>query len=130
MALRAPYAILLGLLAGVLNIVPYVGLAITLVIGLLVSLTGPDPFITSLKIVAAIESVRILESSYIAPRIVGNRVGLHPVWVILSILIFAQQLGVLGLVIAVPMAATIKIFISIGVRSYRRKIWRRPQQKK
>jgi predicted PurR-regulated permease PerM len=129
LALRAPYAILLGLLAGALNIVPYVGLAITLFVGLLVGITGPDPILTCTKIILAIESVRILESSFIAPRIVGDRVGLHPVWVIFSILIFANQLGVLGLIIAVPLAATIKIFISIGVRSYRRKIWRRPMRK-
>lgn len=129
LAFRAPYAILLGLLAGALNIVPYVGLAITLFVGLLIALTGPDPILTSLKIIAAIEGVRILESSYIAPRIVGDRVGLHPVWVIFSILIFSNQLGVLGLVIAVPLAATIKIFVSIGIRSYRRKIWRRPLRK-
>jgi predicted PurR-regulated permease PerM len=129
LAFRAPYAIILGLMAGALNIVPYVGLAITLFVGLLVGLTGPDPIITCLKIIAAIEGVRILEGSFIAPRIVGDRVGLHPVWVIFSILIFAHQLGVLGLVIAVPLAATIKIFISIGIRSYRRKIWRRPIRK-
>jgi len=126
LAFRVPYAIILGLLAGALNIVPYVGLAITLFVGLLIGITGPDPVITCLKIIAAIEGVRILESSFIAPRIVGDRVGLHPVWVIFSILIFADLLGVLGLVIAVPVAATIKIFISIGIRSYRRKIWRRP----
>ncbi len=129
LALRAPYAILLGLLAGALNIVPYVGLAITLFVGLLVGITGPDPIITCAKIILAIEGVRILESSFIAPRIVGDRVGLHPVWVIFSILIFAHQLGVLGLIIAVPLAASIKIFISIGIRSYRRKIWRRPLRK-
>jgi predicted PurR-regulated permease PerM len=127
--LKVQYAILLGLMAGALNIVPYVGLGITLFFGLLIGLTGPAPMITSTKIIFAIESVRLLESSFIAPRIVGDRVGLHPVWVIFSILIFAHLLGVLGLVIAVPLAASLKIFISIGIRSYRRKLWRRPARK-
>ncbi len=119
------YALLLGILAGALNIVTYVGLAITLFVGMLVGITSPHPFITCAKIFVAIEGVRLIESSILAPRIVGDRVGLHPVWVIFSILIFAHFLGVVGLIIAVPVAATIKIFISAYMHTYRRKIWRR-----
>ncbi|MBN2355170.1 AI-2E family transporter [candidate division KSB1 bacterium] len=119
------YALLLGMLAGAMNIVPYVGLAITLFIGILIGITSPHPILTCVKIIIAIEGVRIVEGSLLAPRIVGDRVGLHPVWVIFSILIFAHFLGVVGLIIAVPVAATIKIFISVYMHTYRRKIWRR-----
>ena len=79
---RVEYALLIGIMAGALNIVPYVGLAITLFIGLITGIASPHPLMTCLKIILAVESVRVIESSVLAPRIVGNRVGLHPVWVI------------------------------------------------
>lgn len=123
--MKIDYALLLGILAGALNIVPYVGLAITLFVGILIGITSPHPFLTCVKIIIAVEGVRLIESSILAPRIVGDRVGLHPVWVIFSILIFAHFMGVVGLIIAVPVAATIKIFISAYMHNYRRKIWRR-----
>ncbi len=123
--LRVEYALLIGIMAGALNIVPYVGLAITLFVGILTAIASPGPMVTCLKIILAVESVRILENSVLSPRIVGNRVGLHPVWVIFSILIFAHFLGFVGLILAVPLAASLKIFISVGIHSYRRKIWRR-----
>ncbi len=122
---RVEYALLIGIMAGALNIIPYVGLAITLFVGLLTAIASPDPLMTSLKIIVAVESIRILENSLLSPRIVGNRVGLHPVWVIFSILICAHFLGFVGLVLAVPLAASLKIFVSVGMHSYRRKIWRR-----
>ncbi len=122
---RVEYALLIGIMAGALNIVPYVGLAITLFIGLLIGIASPHPLTTCLKIVVAVETIRVVESSVLAPRIVGDRVGLHPVWVMFSILIFAHFLGIVGLIIAVPLAASLKIFISVWMHSYRRKIWRR-----
>ncbi|HNS73042.1 MAG TPA: AI-2E family transporter [bacterium] len=122
---RVEYALLIGIMAGALNIIPYVGLAITLFVGLLTAVASPDPLMTSLKVIIAVESIRILENSVLSPRIVGNRVGLHPVWVIFSILICAHFLGFVGLIFAVPLAASLKIFISVGMHSYRRKIWRR-----
>ncbi len=122
---RVEYALLIGIMAGVLNIVPYVGLAITLFTGLVIGIASPNPLTTCLKIVVAVETIRVVESSVLAPRIVGDRVGLHPVWVMFSILIFAHFLGLVGLIIAVPLAASLKIFISVWMHSYRRKIWRR-----
>jgi len=119
------YALLLGILAGAMNIVPYVGLAITLFVGLIIGIASPHPIMTCAKIIVAIEGVRIIEGSLLSPRIVGNRVGLHPVWVIFSILVFSHFLGLVGLILAVPIAATIKIFISVYMHKYRRRIWRR-----
>lgn len=122
---RVEYALLIGIMAGALNIIPYVGLAITLFVGLIIGVASPNPLMTCLKIILAVESIRVVENSILSPRIVGNRVGLHPVWVMFSIFIFSHFLGIVGLIIAVPLAASLKIFISVGIHSYRRKIWRR-----
>jgi len=116
--LGIPYALILGLVAGVLNLVPYIGLAITLVLGLLVGIFSPSPLITCIKIVVVIEAVQILEGAVLSPRIVGEKVGLHPVWVMLSILIFSHFWGFVGLLIAVPFAAIIKLFVTMLIDKY------------
>ena len=115
------YWLALGILAGALNIVPYVGLAITLLVAVLVGVFSPDPAWTVLKIVLAIEVVQILESTVLTPRIVGDRVGLHPAWVILSVLLFANYLGVLGLFIAVPLTAVGKELLLEALRKKRQR---------
>ncbi len=116
------YALILGIMAGLLNIIPYVGLAITLFFGILVGLFSPSPMLSVIKIVAVIEAVQILEGSFLSPRIVGDRVGLHPVWVIFAILFFSHFWGVLGIVIAVPTAAVIRMLISDALTLYRQRL--------
>jgi predicted PurR-regulated permease PerM len=112
------YALILGIVAGVLNLVPYIGLAITLVLGLLVGVFSPSPWITCIKIVVVIEAVQIIEGAVLSPRIVGERVGLHPVLVMFAILIFSHFWGFVGLLVAVPLAAIIKVFASAGYNRY------------
>ncbi len=115
------YALILGIIAGVLNLVPFIGLAITLLLGLLVGIFSPSPLMTCIKIVVVIEAVQIIESAVLSPRIVGERVGLHPVWVMFAVLVFAHFWGFVGLLIAIPFAAIMKIFISVLINSYRRR---------
>jgi len=112
------YALILGIVAGVLNLVPYIGLAITLVLGLLVGVFSPSPLVTCIKIVVVIEAVQIIEGTVLSPRIIGERVGLHPALVMFAILVFAEFWGFVGLLIAVPSAAIIKIFASAGYHRY------------
>lgn len=114
-------ALILGIIAGVLNIIPHFGIAITLAVGAAIGLLSPNPLVNTLKIVAVIESIQILDGTYLSPRIVGGRVGLHPVWVILSILIFSYFWGFLGFILAVPVAASLRVFISAILDQYRRK---------
>lgn len=112
------YALILGIVAGVLNLVPYIGLAITLVLGLLVGIFSPSPLLTCIKIVVVIEAVQIIEGAVLSPRIVGERVGLHPALVMFAILIFSHFWGIVGLLVAVPFAAIIKVFASAGYNRY------------
>jgi len=116
---RIPYALLLGVLAGILNLVPYVGLAITMLVGVLVGMFSPHPVLTTIKIVVLIESVQILEGSFLSPKIVGDKVGLHPAWVMFAILAFSKLWGILGLVIAVPTAGVIAALL----RSWYARVW-------
>ncbi|MBU2636435.1 MAG: AI-2E family transporter [Bacteroidetes bacterium] len=102
------YPVVLGMIAGVLSIIPYFGLFISLSLSLIVALFSGDP--VWLKIVFVLSTfgfLQILEASVISPNILGKQVGLHPVLLILSLLLFGYFLGFLGLLIAVPVTAII-----------------------
>ncbi len=102
------YSLALGILAGSLNIIPYVGITVTLLVAVLIGLFSPSPAMAILKAVLVIESVQVLEGSVLSPRIVGQRVGLHPAWVMLAVVVFSRFLGVIGLFLAVPVTAILK----------------------
>lgn len=106
-----PFAILIGFTAGILNVIPYLGLYISLGIALLAGLFTPNIMASMIKIAGVFLVVQAIEAYFISPKILGDRVGLHPVAVIFSILVFSRFLGFWGLIIAVPTAALLKFFI-------------------
>jgi predicted PurR-regulated permease PerM len=61
---------------------------------------------------------QFLEGNVISPKLVGERVGLHPVWVIFAMFAFGYLLGFVGLLVAVPLAAAIAVLSRFGVRQY------------
>ncbi|MBN2200681.1 AI-2E family transporter [bacterium] len=109
---RNPYAVMIGIVTGILNIVPYVGLYVSLGVALLSSPFSPHPLWAALQIAGVFLVVQSLEAWVISPKIVGDRVGLHPVVVIFSILIFSRFLGFWGLLLAVPVAALLNFMIN------------------
>jgi len=119
-----PYALLLGLIAGALNIVPYLGFAVSLAVALAIALFSGAVIVSLLK-VAVVYAVESVLENILAPRIVGESVGLHPVWVILALLLFGFFFGFVGLLIAVPAAVLIKLGIEVLLRRYRASAWYR-----
>ncbi|MFQ6617815.1 MAG: AI-2E family transporter [Fidelibacterota bacterium] len=105
------YALVIAIIAGILNLIPIVGLIISLIIALIIGLFQYSPLITILKITVVFLIVQVMENSVISPKIVGSKVGLHPVVIILSILVFSKFFGFLGLLIAVPVTAIFKIYL-------------------
>ncbi len=120
-ALKLPFAVLLGFITGLLNLIPFIGLYISLGLALLTGFFTASPLIAMIKIGAIFLVVQASEAYVISPKIVGERVGLHPVAVIFSILIFSRFLGFWGLLIGVPTAALIKFLIDEWKR---RQKWR------
>jgi len=109
------YALLLGITAALLDLVPYFGLIITMILAGIVAAFSDPP--TAPKIASAVATVGILhllEVTLLAPRIVGSRVGMHPLLIILALLLFFYFLGFVGLLIAVPMTA----LIILAIREY------------
>ncbi|MDZ7360686.1 MAG: AI-2E family transporter [candidate division KSB1 bacterium] len=107
-----PYALFVGLMTGLLNIIPYLGLLISLILTLVVALFTANPVATMIKAAIVFAIVQGVEGSVISPKIVGDKVGLHPMIVILSVLVGAQFFGFWGLLLAVPVAAIINAFVN------------------
>jgi predicted PurR-regulated permease PerM len=104
------YGFLIGVVAGLLSFVPYVGSLTALLLSLSVALFQGWPslklFLLALAVVGA---GQFLEGNVLSPKLVGESVGLHPVWLMFALLSFGQLFGFLGLIIAVPTAAAIGV---------------------
>jgi len=114
-----PYSGLVGAVAGVFNLVPYLGLVVSLLPALIIAILS-GAFLASLaKIAVVFGIVQFLVGNIIAPRIVGESVGLHPVWVILAIAVAGVFLGFVGLLLAIPGAILVKLLLEVGLARYR-----------
>ncbi len=107
--LGVPSALLIGVIAGVFNLIPYIGLAISAIPALVVALTMPDPMTGLLKVGGVFAVVQFIDGSVTGPRIVGGSVGLHPVVTMLALAFGGAMLGFAGLLLAVPLAVLIKM---------------------
>ena len=114
-----PYALLLGVVAGVFNIIPYMGLVASLIPAVIIAVFSANPLVAFIKIAIVFAVVQVLDGSVIGPRIVGEAVGLHPVWVILALAVSGYFFGFVGLLIAVPLAVLVKLLVRNALERYR-----------
>lgn len=115
------FALLIGLVAGLASLVPYLGLAVGLVLaGGAVLFQGGDP-LTALAGVGAVFAVgQTLEGMVLVPWLVGDRIGLHPVAVIFAVLAGGQLFGFTGVLLALPVAAVIAVALRHAHEPYLR----------
>jgi len=121
-----PNAILLGVVAGVFNIVPYLGLIVSLVPALLIALLTPPLWLSLLKVAGVFFAVQSLDGYFLSPKIVGDRVGLHPVWVMFAIIGFGSLFGIVGLLLAIPLAVLVKLVVENTLTTYKASVYYRP----
>ena len=119
-ALRFPYPFLLGALAGVMGLIPFLGLVLSIIPAVIVALVSGSVLVSLVKVAVAYGSVQILEGAVISPRIVGESVGLHPVWIVLALSVGGFFFGFVGLLIGVPVAVGVKLLAGRGLERYRR----------
>ena len=108
----------IGLLVGVLAFIPYVGFAVGFVLALLLALTQFSDQHHVLYVVALFVAGMTIEGNLLTPKLVGERVHLHPVWVVFALLSFGTLFGLLGVLIAVPMAAVIGVLVRFALSRY------------
>lgn len=110
-ATGVPYALLIGVVSGALNFIPYAGAIIAFVPAVVLALIYHGP--TNAAIVAAlIFVIHQIDGNFVAPRVLKDNVGLSPFWIVLAILTGSELFGLAGTFIAVPLAAMIKVLIA------------------
>lgn len=102
-------AVLIGLISGVLSIVPYLGFIIGFGTSLVLAVVQYQDILHPLLVVGGFAVVQMLEGNLITPKIVGESLGLHPTAVIFALLAGGSLFGIGGMIIALPVAAFIKI---------------------
>lgn len=108
---RVDFAVIIGILAGILNIIPYFGPFISMIPAFFVALISGGP-IRAVTAAAVLFIVQQLDSNYIYPKIVGSTTGLHPLFVLLSVSISGYFWGIAGMLLAVPIAGILQILVS------------------
>lgn len=101
------YAVVIGIITGICNLVPYIGPFVGTVLAGIIGLLGGDIF-TCIWAVVGMQIVQQLDANVICPKIVGNIVGLPGAFVIIAIVIGGNYAGLLGMLIAVPITASLK----------------------
>lgn len=118
---RVPYAILLGMGLGLLNMIPYFGaIAGCIVIALVTLLT--NGFYTALGVTVYTIVVQQIDANIIQPRVVGDSVGLRPIYVLLSITLFGGLFGFWGIFLAPPLMAIIQMLVRDATIARNRKL--------
>lgn len=120
MAVGLNFGLVVGSFAGLITFIPYVGALLggVLAIGLaIVQFWGDWVWIGAVGIIFALG--QFLEGNVITPRLVGQSVGLHPVWLIFALSVFGALFGFVGMLVAVPVAAMIGVLIRFAIGKYK-----------
>jgi predicted PurR-regulated permease PerM len=115
-----PYALLIGVTAIVLTMIPFIGAIVTCAGALIIALVQFGDWLHPLLVLVVFGCVQALEGLLISPRIMGGRVGLHPVTIIIALMVGTTLLGgLLGGILAIPLTAALRVIMF-------RYIWKRP----
>lgn len=113
------YGVVVGVISGLISFIPFVGAVIGFILGgvMAISQFWPD-WLPIVSVLAVFVIGQTVEGNLLSPKIVGDSVNLHPVWLIFSLFVFGYLLGFLGLLIAVPVAAAIGVLVRFGFEKY------------
>ncbi len=113
------YGLLVGLTTGLLAFIPIVGWVLGLLFasGLAVVQFWPD-LTPLLKVVGVLVAGIAIDTAFLSPRFVGQKVGLHPVWMIFALFVFSYLFGLVGTLVAVPLAAAMGVLVRFAVQLY------------
>jgi predicted PurR-regulated permease PerM len=113
--------LLIGLLSGLIGFIPYVGSITGLVLSGGVALAQFWPDWVWIAVVLGIFLFgQFVEGNVLVPKLVGDSAGLHPLWLMFSLLAFGYLFGFAGLLLAVPVAAAVGVLARFGMRRYRK----------
>lgn len=113
------FGLLIGLFSGAISFIPYIGSILGLILALGVALVQFWPDYPMIALVLAIFfSGQFIEGNILQPKLVGNSVGLHPVWLMFALVAFGALFGFVGLMVAVPAAAVVGVLVRFALGQY------------
>jgi predicted PurR-regulated permease PerM len=112
-------ALLLGIVSGLLWIIPYVGTLFGILAGSAMALAKYGDLVHVGYVLGWIGAVQLLEGNVLTPKIVGHAVGLHPVVYILALIVGANLFGFVGMLVAIPVTAAMNVLVSTALEAYR-----------
>jgi predicted PurR-regulated permease PerM len=112
------FGLIVGILAGILAFIPYVGFATGFMLALSLAALQFGDFYGIGKVVVVFVIGQVLEANVLSPTLVGDRVHLHPVWVIFALFAFASIFGFLGVLMAIPLAAVTGVLVRFALGRY------------
>lgn len=116
------FAILIGSLTGIFTFVPYIGALAGFFSAIIIALfQWGFSFVDISLVVVAFLVGQFLESNFLTPRLIGERVGLHPVWIIFGIFAFGALFGFVGVLLAMPLTAVVSVVIKDLVFEYKKR---------
>lgn len=113
------YGLLIGVATGILSFIPFVGWALGLLTAATIAVVQfwPDT-VPLLQVLGVFALGQALDAGFLAPKIVGPKIGLHPVWLIFALFVFSYLFGVVGVLVAVPVAAAIAVLVRFALEVY------------
>lgn len=112
------FGFLIGLMSGLLSIIPLFGSIVGLLVSVLVAWFQATDLVFVLTVAAIFMVGQVLEGNVITPKLVGGSVGMHPLWILFSIMAGASLFGIVGMMISVPVAATIGVLLGFAIEKY------------
>ena len=114
-----PMSLSLGMMAGLANLVPYLGLILGFVPSAVMTYIHTQEWLPVLGVAGVFAFVQAIEGFVITPRVVGENIGLHPVAVIFAVLLGGELFGITGMILGVPVVAVLNVLLSRGVVQYK-----------
>lgn len=112
------FALAIGVVAGLVSFVPYLGFVFGIGLAGLTVALEPDPLLRLLGVVATFSVAQMIEGSVLTPKLVGDRIGLHPVLVIFAVAAGGQLFGFFGILLALPAAAVLSVLVKFLYSRY------------
>lgn len=111
--------VVVGFVAGIISFIPYIGSIFGFTVSIAIAFAQFDSWGPILQVIGVFLVGQFVEGNFLTPKLVGENVGLHPVWVMFALLAGGVLLGFLGLMIAVPVAAIIGVLVRHAIINYK-----------
>ncbi len=112
------FGLVIGMLTGLISFIPYFGMTIGMVVGVALAVVQFGSWQGVALVIGVFVIGQVIEGNFLTPRLVGDRVGLHPVWVMFALLAGGAIFGFLGILLAIPVAAVIGVGVRFALGRY------------